>query len=74
MVVGFVGCSGTRATHGNHPLIWGDLKVWNNITWRVAPPTEVGWDTISRPLDDDLKLNITHVIVVLILYLGMVLP
>ena len=73
MVVGFVGCSGTRATHGHHPLIRGNFKVGNNITWRVAPPTEVGWDTISHPLEGDLKLNITHVIV-LILYLGMVLP
>ena len=73
MVVGFVGCSGTRTIHGNHPLIWGDFKVGNNITWRVAPPTEVELDTISHPLEGDLKINITHVIV-LILYLGMVLP
>ena len=57
---------------GGH-TIWGDFKVGNNITWRVAPPTEVGWDTISHPLEGDLKLNITHVIDS-ILYLGIVLP
>ena len=56
---------GAKATRNDGPSNRGDFKVGNNI--------EVGWDTISHPLEGDLKINITHVIV-LILYLGIVLP
>ena len=64
---------GAKATRNDGPSIPGDFKVGNNITWRLAPPTEVAWDTISHPLEGDLKLNITHVIV-LIFYLGILFP
>ena len=77
MAVGFFGCSGAKTTRNDDsPAISRDFKVGIILHFPgAASCTEggEGWEMLSHTLEGvDLKVNITHVIV-LIFYLGIVL-
>ena len=74
MAVGFVGCSGAKATRNDDgPTISRDFKVKIILHFPGAAPCiegGEGWEMLSHTLEGvDLKVNITHVMV-LLFYLG----